>query len=307
MAFPVKYIIYHTTYHQTVLTDTVIIHHHSVTRPVIDPFLIATTTNSQVNKGNQLFLKTYCKPITNKEKQQENYQAVKIINPQKEITSSKYYFERNYDWLIGVIVLLVLLVVWVKIFYGNVIVRIFKSTINQQLARKLIDEKSNLLQKANTFLTILYIIGSGLFLFELISFYHFKIFNLQGFTLFVICTVFVFLFFVIKYFLYWFTGVLVNSEKEVIEFLSNGNIFYRSVGIILLPVVFSIPYIPDKVAVILLYCGITVFALSFILRVIRGFIVSFQFKLSLYYSFLYFCAIEILPIMYIYYFITILR
>ena len=289
--------------HHIIVYDTLITRRDSVTKSIIDPFLIPTKNNLTVNESNQNFFNFHLLPIINSEKLRENYQTVKTLSSNKEIKSSKYYFEGGADWLIFFIVFLVVLLVWIRIYYGKVIVRTFESAINQQSARKLIDERSNLLQKATVFLTLLYVLSSGLFIFELISFFHFKTFELKDFILFVFCTVAVFLFFIIKSFFYWFTGILVKSEKESYEFISNGNIFYKSTGIILLPLVSAIPYVPDNVAQILLYSGIAVFIASFIMRVIRGFVVSFRFKLSLFYSFLYFCALEILPVIYVYHFI----
>jgi hypothetical protein len=286
-----------------IVYDTLITRSDSVTRSVIDPFLIAAKNDLTVNESNQKFFNFHLLPIINSEKQRENYHTVKTLSSNKETKPSKYYFEGGSDWLIFFIVFLVVLLVWIRIYYGKVIIRTFESTINQQSARKLIDERSNLLQKATFFLTLLYILSSGLFIFELISFFHLKIFDFKGFALLSLCTITLFLFFIIKSFFYWFTGILVKSEKESYEFISNGNIFYKSTGIILLPIVSAIPYVPDNIAQILLYSGIAVFIASFIMRVIRGFVISFQFKLSFFYSFLYFCALEILPVIYVYHFI----
>ena len=288
--------------HHTIVYDTLITRRDSVTKSIIDPFIIATKNDLTVNESNQSFFNNHWLPIIKSEKQRENYQTVKTLSLNKEIKPAKYYFEGSYDWLIFFIVFLVALLAWIRIYYGKVIIRTFESTINQQSARKLIDEKSNLLQKASAFLTMLYVLSTGLFIFELITYFHFRIFEFKGFTLFAFCTILVFFFFIIKSFFYWFTGILVKSEKESFEFISNGNLFYKSIGIILLPIVSAIPYVPDYVAEILLYSGIAAFITSFIMRVIRGFVVSFRFKLSLFYSFLYFCALEILPVLYVYHF-----
>lgn len=288
---------------QVIIFDTLITRRDSVTHSVIDPFIIASKKDLTVNESNLSFLNNHWLPIINSEKQRENYQTVKVLSTKKVIKPSKYYFEGSYDWLILLIVFLALLLAWIRIYYNKVIIRTFESTINQQSARKLIDEKSNILQKASAFLTGLYTLSSGLFIFEFLNFFHFNIFDIKGFKLFIFCILSVFIFYIIKSFFYWITGVLVKSERESQEFISNGNIFYKSIGIILLPLVSTIPYVPDYVAEILLYSGVALFIVSFIMRVIRGFVVSFRFRLSLFYSFLYFCALEILPVLYVYQFI----
>jgi hypothetical protein len=282
-------------------TLTVVKSKDSVTRSLIDPFLIANKKKSSQNENYFNFYNSYWQKIIKQEAQRENYSDVKVITPQTQIISNtkKYYFEGNSDWILAVGIILVVLIAWIRIYYGKVLAQTFRSTINLQSTRKLLAEKSSYLQKASMILITLYILGTGLFLYECINYYHIKLLNVESIYQFIICFASVLLFYLFKSLLYWISGFIVNAENEIMELLSNNNIFYRTVGILLLPIIISIPYVPDNIAEILLYCGVAVFCISFIMRVIRGFVVSFKIKLSLFYSFLYFCVLEILPILYI--------
>jgi hypothetical protein len=292
------------TYPQSLLKnteDSLSVKRDSVTRSIIDPFLIANKKKSIHNESYVNFNNYHWQKIINQEAQRENYSTVKIITPQTKTVSNnkQYYFEGNSDWILAVGIILIVLIAWIRINYGKVLVQTFRSTVNQQSARKLISEKSSYLQKASMLLITLYILGSGLFLYECVNYYHIKLLDFESIYQFLICFASVLLFYFLKSLLYWISGFIIKSESEITNLLSNYNIFYRTVGILLLPIIISIPYVPDSIAGILLYCGVAVFCCSFIMRVIRGFVLSFKFKLSLFYSFLYFCVLEILPILYI--------
>jgi len=283
--------------------ESIITKHDSTTRSVIDPAIIVTSPNNSISQSIMQFNINHCQPIINVELNRGNYRAVKTLTPKSDFNTSKNYFKGNYDWLLITLILLIIVLTWVKISYNKAINQTFASTINQQSARKLIAEKSNLLQKASVFLIVIYIFTSAIFIFEIINFYNINLINFSGFKLFLICLIGFAVFFITKNILYWLSGVLFNTEKYIADFRSNCNIFLRSAGIIILPIVFAIPYVTNYIAQILIYIGFLMFAISFILRIFRGFILSFQNKLSLFYSFLYFCTLEILPLIYVYYYI----
>ncbi len=276
--------------------------HDSVTLSVIDPFLIASEKKTFNQRNSSNFYEQYWEKIKTKENWQENFFTVKTISPiaNKTYPISTYYFDGKFDWIIGISFFLFLLVAILRMYYTKVLIQTFKSTVNLQSARKLISEKSSLIQKASFILTTIYLLGTGLFIFEIFHFYRISFYDLKGILMFLISVCCIVIFYFSKAFLYWFSGVIINSENEITETLSNFNIFYRTTGIVLLPFIISIPYVPDNIAVIFIYIGIAIFSISFILRLIRGFVLSFKAKLSLFYSFLYFCMLEILPMLYLF-------
>ena len=275
--------------------------HDSVTFSVVDPFIIGEGKNLNNTEHTKSFY-SHWERIKIKENRKIDFFSVKTIQPEKISVnnSDNHYFEGKSDWIIGIVVFLVLLVAILRMFYGKILNQTFKSTVNIQSARKLISEKSNLIQKASFILMLIYLFGTGLFVFECFNFYRLTVFDFSGFVLFLTCFICVLFFYLIKALLYWITGVIIRSESEINETLSNYNIFYRTLGILLLPIIIAIPYVPDSTPEILIYCGLALFLTSFILRIIRGFVISFKMKLSLFYSFLYFCVLEILPLLYLF-------
>lgn len=276
--------------------------HDSVTCGVIDPFEVATRNIKETKEANYCFYKNYFDKVNVIENREMDLFTVKTITPESVfINKSKTHrFEGKYDWIMGIVVFMIMLVAILRMYYGKILSQTFKSTINIQSARKLIAEKSSLIQKASVILSVIYFFAISLFLFECINFYKLSLFDLTGIKLYSICFISVLVFYFIKNLLYWFTGVFIDSESDVVELLSNFNIYYRILGIIILPIIFSIPYVPEYIPEILIYCGFAIIISVFIMRIIRGFVISFKVKLSLFYSFLYFCMLEILPMLYLF-------
>jgi hypothetical protein len=82
------------------------------------------------------------------------------------------------------------------------------------------------------------------------------------------------------------------SEYRYITFLVN-----RFVGIILLPFVLFIVYLPINSAIIVLYVAFGVLLLSFSYRIIMGLINALRSNVGAFYIFFYICTLEILPLL----------
>jgi len=289
----------HFNHHKT--DDVVIVtRHDSTTRSVIDPTTISQNINNSISNSIINFDSIQLLPIYKNEQIRGNYENAKVLMTNKKTKESEYYFKGNYDWLLFIFVSLAVIITWVRVSYKKSINQTLESIINIQTTRKLLSEKSNLLQKASLFLTIIYLVSTSVFIFELINYYNIKLLQYEGYKLFIACLVSFLLFFVIKIFLYWLSGILFDNNRQMSDVINNTNIFYRSLGIVTLPFIISIPYVPQPFTKYFLYTVILLFCISFITRTIRCLIISFQNKLSLYYSFLYFCILEILPLLYLY-------
>lgn len=277
----------------------------SFSKPVIDPFLVDDSINiNQINTFSYFDKYYYQKYVfSTKEGEKKSFNITRILSPAENQSdnTSDVYFRGNYDWLAGVLLFLFILLAFIRVYYGKVLIQTFRSVFNLQASYKLFSEKSGLVQNASFLMTINYLLCTGLFLFELLDFFHISLrFDISGFGLFLLCTAFVSFFYAIRMSIYWFTATMVGAKTGILEVLSSFNIYFRAVSIIILPVITAIPYVPENISLILVYCGIAIFLTSFVLRLIRGFILSFKTKLSLFYSFLYFCMLEIIPVLYVF-------
>jgi len=90
-----------------------------------------------------------------------------------------------------------------------------------------------------------------------------------------------------------------ESYNLVNEYLYNLFFFSRILGLSLLPLVVFYPYISHFGDVILFFLAWPIVFLSFILRWFRGLKISFKYRVSYFYMFLYLCTLEIIPLLFI--------
>ncbi len=210
-------------------------------------------------------------------------------------TGGKVFF--GIDWTLFFVMLIFVLLTYVKVVYAKVFHSTITALTNFQIARQLINEKSNIVQKTSFLLYMAYLLNFSLFAFILtqyagISFYALKILDLL-FLLF-----FSSLFYLLKIMLYKLVGYLIEKSYETNMFLHHFGVFFKNLAIVLTPLTTSALYI-DKL-ILPYWLGLTGFVIimfSF-LRIYRALKLSYQMKYSLFYIFLYLCTVEIVPIIY---------
>mgnify|MGYP002750926171 CR=1 FL=1 len=71
-------------------------------------------------------------------------------------------------------------------------------------------------------------------------------------------------------------------------------------GVIILPLLLFIVYTTGIVQKVFFWMALTVVALVIIMRLLRGIVFSFKKDVSIFYMFLYLCALEIVPLALLY-------
>lgn len=119
---------------------------------------------------------------------------------------------------------------------------------------------------------------------------HFLIFL----SLFTISTIF----FLIRYILIYFFGLLFKTKDVCFKYNSNQIGFYFINVLILMPIAFLFYYLPISTNNILLIIILVAASILLVIRVIRGLIIVLnQAKFYKFYLFFYLCTLEFLPIL----------
>ena len=208
--------------------------------------------------------------------------------------------ERNVlsnDWLVGVLLILVLSVGWIRIKNGKMMLTLFKAAFNSRLANRLYNEEGNLEKKVSVLLNAIYILGIGLFITEIIQFYNIRIYGLSMFIVFWIMSLLYFLLVLIKSTAYKFMAALFNVRNEISEYLYSGLLFNKVLSFLILPILIIIPFTNYYLSLISIYLGIITISFFYLLQLLRGIQVIFKFKDSITYSLIYFFAFEIVPLL----------
>ncbi len=205
----------------------------------------------------------------------------------------------NNDWLTIILLLSLILFASVRSVWSKYMLNLFQSAVNYPTANRMFREENYSVAHGAFRLDIYFYLVFSVFLFQVAN--YFKIdFGFSSFRLFVICVAGTFAFFTIKKILYKIVGFLFENPTETKEYLFNHDNLNRIAGILLFPVVILITFFPFSSLTFLYYIGIFAVIAVYFLLLFRGSIILLRKQFSIIYLFLYFCTLEILPLVLVY-------
>jgi hypothetical protein len=96
------------------------------------------------------------------------------------------------------------------------------------------------------------------------------------------------------------TGIIFKAWPVFEEYVHNFYMLNKNLGLYLFVFNLFIPFVNPVIAGILLKAGLGVVIFFYLLRILRGFQIIFHKEVSIYYMILYFCTLEVLPIIILY-------
>jgi len=203
-------------------------------------------------------------------------------------------------WYFIYLFLLIGLLAWVRINYGNILIESFQASTNFQVAIRMFKDNSLLQNQLDYILYIYYFLTIAFLLYYIELRVDMQPYELQGallyfFNLAVLAGVFLGRILLIN-----IAGFLFKRGSILREYLYNIFIFNKLAGLVVLPLVFLLVY--TKGSLQELFFWITLFVLSsvIVMRLIRGFVFSYKKEVLIFYMFLYLCALELSPLVLLY-------
>ncbi|MFH2144256.1 MAG: DUF4271 domain-containing protein [Bacteroidota bacterium] len=261
--------------------------------------------NSELNKyfkyKNLFDLNTNRSPTHDSIKNKYLHKSEIVIHPEtNNFLNSESIKSDTKDWLLGILLLSFFFFTGIRFFSGKTISGFFKAAFNYQLSLKLNYDANIFLLRISFLLNILFVINTGIFIYYLSENITFLKNEFTEFQIFLICQLSALLIYFGKYLILKTIGFFLNFISETNEYIQCIFLYNKLFGIILLPLIISYPFIDSNYQFLLIYAGVSIFSLLFILRVLRGIIISIKNKFSMFYIILYLCTLEILPIMILY-------
>jgi hypothetical protein len=228
--------------------------------------------------------------------------SVFIEKNKVDISSAKtILFEPNSDhrthlnWalLLGLISISLILVI--KTNYRKFMDQVGNALINFQLAEKTLREKNILARRAYFMLNLNYILMFSLFILLVLLSIDFKLphkYYLDYLIIFSGLSILI----LIRLGIIYLNGFLFQMMPATLEYIHNIFLINKNLGIIFLPVLFSSIYTPPQVSKILLSTGFILLFLATLLKIVRGFQIIIKNRVLLFYSILYLCTLELLPL-----------
>lgn len=203
------------------------------------------------------------------------------------------------DWLTIVLLLAFVLLVSVRAGFQKYIGNLFHSVVNYSTSFRMFNEKNYSFLQGALRLEVLYYIVFSVFIYQVQLFQHVVNAN-RGLILFGKTVGFIVLYYLLKKLIYWFIGIVFNSNQETSEFLFNLDNYNRAASIVLFPVVALIAYYPSGNPRFIVFLGIIAVGFFYIMILRRGALILLRKQFSIFYLFLYLCSLEFLPLLLIY-------
>jgi hypothetical protein len=220
--------------------------------------------------------------------------GVEVVFPGKKMTRT------NPDWLVGLIVLLFLLFATVKLIFNKYLSQLVQSTINYSTFSRLFRERYFNLFHASFRLDVIFNMTLALFGYQFLSLYKINLGYSKSYYVYLACLGIVIGYFTAKRILYYLIGILTESKQEIQEYLFSITVFNRVLGLFLLPISATIAFIPLSQVEPLLFGGLGIIIISYILSLLRGAKIFLKKQFSISYLILYLCTLEFLPLLLIY-------
>ena len=203
------------------------------------------------------------------------------------------------NWFLGVLSLSFILIIWTKIRFGKLLNETLTGMWNYKNAFSLFRNRSSLYQQTSFLLFLNYLLSGGLFMYLSLKTFQVEVFNrgdapllIYSLILVGLAGLYVYLYVVIR-----LTGFFSLSREVMSEFSHFTILFFHNTGVYLFPFNVLIPYINKEVAPWLIYTGFLLIAGLYVLRMVKVIILFMKERFSLFFLFLYLCALEILPVL----------
>ena len=220
------------------------------------------------------------------------------VRPKNEVVKVRHTssFDGHKEWISGLIILVLIIAGFVRISFYKYLYDLFSAVRFQQSALKLYSTVNVQNNKPVFALTALFFISTALMVFEFVLSFGQANLQLEGIYLFGVILGGLLLYFLIKQLMYRFVSVVFEVQGQTGEYLFNAGLLSQVYGLILLPIVCLVPFVDAGTGTFLLKIGVALFLFMYVIQLVRGAKIILRTPLSIFYMFLYFCALEILPL-----------
>jgi hypothetical protein len=221
------------------------------------------------------------------------------VAPQIEMIERSFPLQQYI--VISSTIISAIIIIFIQLFYKISIFSLFTDIINVSTItnKSEIGDSSANTKLANLLFIVIFILGFIITTYSYFAFLYSGDNNsfIDPVRSLVLVLKTVLIYFAFKFILLHFLGWTFNQTELISKYLRTMLSYYKVLGIILFFVNPFLPFFSQKFLVFILCIIVVIFLISMFFRMIKGFLFSFQIKFSILYSFLYFCAVEIFPLL----------
>ncbi len=201
----------------------------------------------------------------------------------------------NIDWITGFNIIILFFIVYTRVVFGKFFKPMFQSTFVYNLSVRIFNEKNLVLSRFFNILNILFFISFPAFITLSLDFYGFRIYNFSFWQHYLIFLILHFVIIFLKKSIDLFIGSLFRIRNTIAEYSFQGNLFLKISGLLIIPIIIIMPYMPENIVEFLIFAVVTILLLFYFIRIFRLFSITIRKGFSIFYLILYFCTLEIGP------------
>jgi hypothetical protein len=218
---------------------------------------------------------------------------------QPENNSAQPLLERTPDWFTIILFLSLAGVAYVRALYPKIFNQLLKSVFSDTLTSQTVREENTLVQRASVFLSFIFYVVSALFLYQVSVYFGWTVkWISSGILRFIFFGLLIAFSYSVKLLVIKSVGWLFGADKPFSYYIFNTLLINNLLGIALIPIVLAIAFVDIEYVASTLWLGIGFVLISFFYRLIRGvFIWKGVNSIPFFYLILYFCTLEIAPLL----------
>lgn len=203
------------------------------------------------------------------------------------------------DWVFPMLLLIVVAFAWLRTFYNKYFIQIVSAFFNNNLTNQIVRDESILVQRASILLNIVFYLVAALFLYFVSVHFNWVPLGIGlGLSRYIFFALVVSAVYAMKFLILKICGYLFNQSKEMSAYIFNIFLVNNLLGILLIPIVALLAFSTSISMTLVIYISVGFIGIGFLYRIIRGFFIGITSPVfSLYYLFLYLCALEIAPLL----------
>jgi hypothetical protein len=203
----------------------------------------------------------------------------------------------NPDWMFPVIIIVVGMFTWLRIYYNKFFLRFFSAIFNSNITNQIVRDENVLVQRASVVLSVAFYLVMAMFLYILSIHYNWLSSMSTGIVRFVFLALIVAAAYAFKFIVLKITGYIFDLGKETSSYIFTVFLINNIQGIVLFPLIVLLLFGHAGAGNIIIIPAIVIAVSAYLYRLARGVQIGISVPgFSPVYLFLYLCALEIAPL-----------
>jgi hypothetical protein len=201
-----------------------------------------------------------------------------------------------YGWQTIILIFAVILLGFAKAFSNSRFKQTIKALMNYSVSQEINREEKVFFHRANILLTILYVLVASLLLYQIRDFLNNTTLELHSFVFYLLIMGGIFSMYIIRYIFSLILAFIFDDTSISSEYIFNISLYNNMLGVLLIPILCVLYFTTLGFNVVLFYLTLPLLFVTFLLRLIRIYLIGFSKGISYFYIFLYICTLEIIPL-----------